>query len=196
MCLVGGMYLSGASGKISRAAWAWAISKRRPSSSVGIDLERVAESDLPALEPGVEGEPLVDELRGEDGGRLLDGVGRRQVVVFARVDDDAGRRVDAAREVLVDEGPEGIDVAEDDAVERVVQHHVEPFERAHRRDLGHAEARAVVHEADVTADLRLEAVERRAHQPEVLLGREGAAEAARRGAVRARDRGATGRSIG
>ncbi len=77
----------------------------------------------------------------------------------------------------------GIDVAEDDAVERVVQHHVEALERAHRRDLGHAEARAVVHQAHVPADLGLDGVERRAHQAEVLLGGERAAEARRRRAV-------------
>jgi len=34
-------------------------------------------------------ELLVDELRGEHGVRLFDGVGRREVIVLARVDDDS-----------------------------------------------------------------------------------------------------------
>ena len=67
-----------------------------------VDLEGVPEADLPVLEAGVERQPLVDELGREDGRRLFDRVGGRQVVVLAGVDHDARDRVDAAREVLVD----------------------------------------------------------------------------------------------
>jgi hypothetical protein len=48
----------------------------------------VPEAHLVFGEPGAEGERLVDELAGEDGVGLLDGVGGREVVVLARVDDD------------------------------------------------------------------------------------------------------------
>ena len=161
-----------------------------------VDLEGVPEADLPVLEAGVLREALVDELGGEDRRGLLDGVGGRQVVVLARVDDDPGDGVDPAGKVLVDERAQRIDVAEDDAVERVVQHHVQPLERSHRGDLGHAEPRAVVHEADVAADLRLDRVEGGAHEAEVLLGRVGAAEPRASWPRRGRGRAATGRSSG
>ena len=137
-----------------------------------VDLERVPESDLPVLETGVEREPLVDELRGEDRGCLFDRISRRQIVVLAGIDHDARRGVDPSRETLVDEGSHGVDVPEEDAVQRIVQHHVEPLERPHRRDLRHAESRAVVDEADGSVELTLELVEGRSHDPEVLLRRE------------------------
>ena len=63
----------------------------------GVDLERVAEADLPRLEVGAQGEGLVDEVRADDRVALLEGVGGREVVVLAGVDDDAGARVDQAR---------------------------------------------------------------------------------------------------
>ncbi len=75
---------------------------------------------------------------------LLHGVGGRQVVVLAGVDDDAGARDEPARDVLVDEGPAHVDVAEEDPVHGVVEEHVEPLDRGHPGDLGHAEARRVV----------------------------------------------------
>ena len=115
-----------------------AVARRR------VHLEGVAEAELPGRQPRTEGELLVDELAREHRVGRLDGIIGRQVVVFPRVDDDAGVRVDHAREVLVDERPLRVDVAEEDAVERIVEHHVEPLERAHRRDLRHAEAAAVV----------------------------------------------------
>ena len=46
----------------------------------------------------------------------FDGIGGRQVVVLAGVDDDAGEGVDHPGEVLVDERALHVDVAEEDAV--------------------------------------------------------------------------------
>jgi hypothetical protein len=81
--------------------------------------------------------------------RLLDRVGGRQVIVLAGVDDDAAPGDDAARDVLIDERPAHVDVAKEDPVHRVVEQHVEPFDRAHPGDLGHAEPRRVVGLVDV-----------------------------------------------
>ena len=67
----------------------------------GVDLEGVAEAHLLFAEAGALGERLVDELRGEDGVRLLHRVGGGEVVVLAGVDDDAAPRDDPAREVLI-----------------------------------------------------------------------------------------------
>ncbi len=137
----------------------------------------MAEADLPRLEVGAQGEGLVDEVGADHRVALLEGVRGREVVVLAGVDDDAGAGVDQAAEVLVDERPLHVDVAEDDAVHGVVQHHVEALERAHGGDLRHAEAAGVVAEADVAAELLADLVEGGAHEAEVLLRRVGAAEA-------------------
>ena len=45
------------------------------------------------------------------------------------------------REPLVDERPDRVDVAEQDPVHRVVEHHVEPLQPGQRGDLRHAQAR-------------------------------------------------------
>ena len=108
---------------------------------------------------------------------LLHGVGGGEVVVLAGVDDDAGARDDPAREVLIDEGAPHVDVAEEDAVHGVVEQHVEPLDRRHPGDLGHAQAGRVVGLPDVAAELALASSRARAHDSEVLLGREGAAVA-------------------
>ena len=151
---------------------------------LGVDLEGVTEADLIRLQAREIGELLIDELRGQHGvGRVI-GVGGGQVVVFAGVDDDAGIGIDHAREKLVDEGALHVDVAEDDAVHRVVEHHVEPLHGAHGGDLRHTQARAVVGQADVAAYSCAHLVKGGAHQPEVLLGCEGAAKAFSGGAVR------------
>ncbi len=92
-----------------------------------VDLERVAEAELPVLEAGLLGEVLVEQLADRDRVRGLDRVGGGQVVVLAGVDDDAGPGVHLAAEPLVDEGADRVDVAEEDAVHRVVEHHVEPL---------------------------------------------------------------------
>ena len=64
----------------------------------------------------------------------------------------------------------------ENAVQSVVEHHIQTFECAHYGDLGHAEARAVVAQADVAADLFAYFVQSLAHDPEVLLRGERAAE--------------------
>ena len=61
---------------------------------------------------------------------------------------------------------------------------VEPLHRAQRRDLRHAEARAVVRQADVAPELAALLVERLAHDPEILLRGVSAAETFGRRAVR------------
>ncbi len=141
---------------------------------LGVDLECVTQAELPVLEAGLLGEVLVEELAHRHGVRRVDGVGGGEVVVLAGVDDDPGARVDLAREPLVDEGPDRVDVAEEDPVHRVVQHHVEPLEPRQCGDLRHAQARGVVGQPDVAADLLARLVEGRPHQPEVLLGGVGA----------------------
>src|SRR4029079_3134039 len=114
-----------------------------------------------------------------DGDRVrgLDGVRSGQVVVLAGVDDDAGARVDLPGEALVGERAHRVDVAEEDPVHRVVQHHVEPLEPGQRRDLRHAQTRRVVRQPDVAAQLTRGVVEGRTHQTEVLLCRVRAGEA-------------------
>ena len=62
LCLVGGIHLSGASGNSVRTSSACASSSRNESAQVRVDLEGVAEAQLPVLEPGALGEGLVDEL--------------------------------------------------------------------------------------------------------------------------------------
>ena len=94
--------------------------------------------------PASFGEGLVQELGGEHGVGGGDGVVSRQVVVLTGVDDDARIAVDDAGEVLVDDRALHVDVAEQDAVESVVQHNVQTLQSAHGGDLGHAQAGAVV----------------------------------------------------
>ena len=120
----------------------------------GVDLEGVAKAHLLLGQPRAEGELLVQKLAGQDRVGLLHRVRRGEIVVLARVDDDPGEGVDPAGEALVDQRPLHIDVPEQDAVEGVVEHHVQPFEGAHGGDLRHAQARAVVAEADVAVLLR------------------------------------------
>ena len=114
---------------------------------------------------------------------LLHRVGGGQVVVLTGVDDHARIGVDGAGEGLVHQGALHVDVAEQDAVQGVVQHDVQALEGAHGGDLGHAQAGAVVAHADVAAQLLAHLVHGLAHQAEVLLGGVGAAEALGGGAV-------------
>src|SRR5690606_33271183 len=111
---------------------------------VGVDLEGVAQAQLPVLQPRLGAEVLVHQLGDGDRVRRLDRVGGGEVVVLTGVDDDAGARVDLPGEALVDEGAHRVDVAEEDAVHRVVEHHVEAFETGEGGDLGHAQAGGVV----------------------------------------------------
>ena len=177
MCRVGGIHFSGALGNRSRASIAWASSIRKESGTSGSISKAWPRPSCQSSRPGLLGEVLVEELAGGDRVRRLDGVGGGEVVVLAGVDDDAGAGVDLAAEPLVDEGADRVDVAEEDAVHRVVEHHVEPLEPGQRRDLRHAEPGGVVGEPDVAPELATGLVERGAHQAEVLLGGVGAGEA-------------------
>ena len=71
---------------------------------------------------------------------LLIGVGGGQIVVFARVDDNASKAVDYAREILVNQCALHIDVAEQNTVEGIVKHHIEPLKGAHSGNLWHTKA--------------------------------------------------------
>ena len=177
MCRVGGIHFSGASGNSSRASSAWASSSRNAVRQVRVDLEGVPEAELPVLEAGLLGEVLVEQLATRHRVRGLDRVGGGQVVVLAGVDDDPGAGVHLPAEPLVDEGPDRVDVAEQDPVHRVVEHHVQPLEPGQRGDLRHAQPGGVVGQPDVAAELLAGLVERGPHEPEVLLRRVGAGEA-------------------
>ena len=121
---------------------------------LGVDLEGVPEPELVVGEPRLLGEVLVEQLADHHRVRGVDGVGGGQVVVLAGVDDDPGAGVDLAGEALVDEGADRVDVAEEDPVHRVVEHHVEALEPGQRGDLGHAQPGGVVGQPDVAAELR------------------------------------------
>ena len=149
-----------------------------------VHLEGVTQAHLLFRQTGNLGQLLVDEVGGQHGMRGFHGVGGGQVVVLTRVDDDAREAVDDTAHILVDEGALHVDVAEQDAVEGVVQHDIEAFESAHDGDFGHAETRAVVAEADVAAYLLAHFVQGLTHDAEVLLRGEGAAKALGGGAVR------------
>ena len=128
------------------------------------------EAELPVLEAGLLGQRLVEQLADGDGVRLVDGVGGGEVVVLAGVDDDPGAGVHHPAEPLVDEGALRVDVAEEDPVHRVVEHHVQPLEPGQDGDLRHAQAGRVVGQPDVAAELRADVVQGGPHEPEVLLG--------------------------
>ena len=112
------------------------------------------------------------------------GVVSGQVVILTGVDDDAGVAVDDTGEVLIHDGALHVDVAEQDAVQSVVQHDVQTLQSAHGGDLRHAQAGAVVAQPDVAVLLLAHLVQRGAHEAEVLLRGVGAAEALGGGAVR------------
>ena len=120
---------------------------------VRVDLEGVPQPELPVGQAGLLGEVLVQQLADGHRVRGLDRVGGREVVVLAGVDDDPGPGVHLAGEPLVDEGADRVDVAEEDPVHRVVEHHVEPLEPGQRRDLRHAQPGGVVGQPDVAAQL-------------------------------------------
>ena len=93
------------------------------------------------------------------------------------------QRADAAAEILVDEGPPHVDVAEEDAVHGVVEQHVEPLVGRAEGDLRHAQAGRVVGQLDVALQPPALLVQRLAHDAEVLLRGVGAAVALGGGAV-------------
>ena len=113
-----------------------------------------------------------------------DGVVGGQVVILTGVDDDAGIAVDDAGEVLVNDGALHVDIAEQDAVQSVVQHDVQTLQSAHGGDFGHAQTGAVVAQTDIALLLTTHLVQSLTHQAEVLLGGIGTAEALGGGTVR------------
>ncbi len=183
MNFVGGIYFSGSLGEDLpghlglRQLIEEAVLQHR------IDLKGVAQTHLLLGQAGQQGQLFVDQVGSQHRVSLLDRVGCGEVVVLARVDDYAGEAVDYARHILIDQRALHIDVPEEDAVQGVVQHHIQTFECAHYGDLGHAEARAVVAQADVAADLFAYFVQSLAHDAEVLLGGERTAESLGRRAV-------------
>ena len=110
-------------------------------------------------------------------------VGGAQVVVLAGVDDDAEVAVDRARDALVDQRAEHVDVAVEDPVEGVVDHVVEALHRAHRRELRHAQPRAEARQAHIAPVALGPLIERLAHDAEVRLRGERPAVALRGRAV-------------
>ena len=150
---------------------------------VGVNLKGVAQAHLILGQSGPQGKGLVEELGGQHGVGLLHGVGGGQVVVLAGVNHHARIGVDGAGEGLVHQGPLHVDVPEQNAVQRVVEHHVQALERAHGGDFGHTQAGAVVAHADIAAQLLAHLVHGLPHEAEVFLGGVGAAEALGSGAV-------------
>ena len=107
-----------------------------------------------------------------------------QIVILTGVDNHAGIAVDHAGEILVNDGTLHIDVAEQNAVQRIVQHHIQTLQSAHSGNLRHAQAGAIVAQADVAMLFLAHYVQSGTHQAEVLLRSVGAAEALRGCTVR------------
>src|SRR5207249_3589747 len=121
-------------------------------------------------------EPFVDELRGHDGMLSFEGIGGRQVVILAGIDDDASGSINASRKKLINKGAFEIDIAKNDAIEGVVEHHIKPLESTHRSNFWHTEARAVVRQADIASNLPTRLIKRIAHQLKIGLGGIGSTE--------------------
>jgi len=85
--------------------------------------------------------------------------------------------------MLVREGPEHVDIAEYDAVQGVVEHHVQPLEGTHGSNFRHTEARAVIDKPHVAPQFLSYLVEGFAHDAEILLRGVSAAEALGGGTV-------------
>ena len=151
MCLVGGIHFSGASGNSSRASSACASSSRNDSGRSGLISNAWPSPSCQSGQPGLVREELVEQLRHRHRVRRLDRVGGGEVVVLAGVDDDAGAGVHLPGEPLVDERADRVDVAEQDAVHRVVEHHVQPLQPGQRGDLRHAQPGRVVGQPHVPA---------------------------------------------
>ena len=127
---------------------------------------------------------FVDEVGGKHCVSLLYSVGGGEVVVLAGVDDNACIAVYYAAHELVNKRALHIDVAEQDTVESIVEHHVKTLKGTHSGYFGHTETRAIVAKADVAANLFANLVKSFAHDAEVFLRGESAAEALCGGAVR------------
>ena len=100
----------------------------------------MAQTHLLLTHTGGLGEGFVQELGSQHRVSAGDSVVGGQIVVLTGVDDNAGITVDNTGEVLVNDGTLHIDVAEQDAVESIVQHNIQALQSAHSGDLGHAQA--------------------------------------------------------
>ena len=143
----------------------------------GVHLECMAQTHLLLPHAGPQSEGFVEELGGQHGVGAGDSIVGGQVVILAGVDDHAGITVDDAGEILVDDGALHIDVAEQNAVEGIVEHHIQTLQGAHGSDFGHTEAGAIVAQPDVAALLPAHFIQGFTHQAEVFLGGVSAAEA-------------------
>ena len=144
----------------------------------------MAQTHLLLTHAGTQSESLVQELRSQNGMSAGDSIVGGQIVVLTGIDDNAGITIDDTREVLVNDGTLHVDVTEQDAVQRVVQHNIQTLQSAHSGDLGHAQTRAVVAQTDVTLLFSANFVQSSTHQAEVLLSSVGTAEALGGSAVR------------
>ena len=120
---------------------------------------------------------LVDELRNGYCVCGIKGIVRGQVVIFPGVEDDAAVTDDDSGEELVDECPLHVDISEEDAIEGIVEQHVQSFHGTHGSDLRHAHAGGVVAKSHILAVLFPHPIQRFTHDPEVFLSSIGSAKA-------------------
>ena len=139
----------------------------------GIHFECVAQTHLPFLDVGQNSELFVDHLGSQNGVRRFDRVVGRQVVIFAGVEDNAAVADDDSGEELVYNGSLHVDVAEQNAVQGVVEHDVQTFQSTG----------GVVAQTDVSADIFTDSVQSLSHDAEVFLRCIGTAETFGGGAV-------------
>ena len=150
----------------------------------GVHLKGVAQALLLLGQTGQQSQLLVDEVGCQHRVCLLVGIGSGEIVVLASVDDNTCEAIDNAAEILVNQRALHVDVAEKNAVEGIVQHHIQALQGAHGGNLGHTQTGAIVTQADVAAYLLAHLVKRLAHDAEILLSGESAAEALGRSAIR------------
>ncbi|OQB23784.1 MAG: hypothetical protein BWY11_01618 [Firmicutes bacterium ADurb.Bin182] len=147
-------------------------------------LKRVAKAHLFLGKACFESELLVQKLGRKDGMSFFHRIRRGQVIILARVDYHACKCVYHPRKILVDNSPLHVDIPKQYPVKRVVQHNVQPLERAHGGDLGHAQTGAIIAEPYIPLLLFSGFVQGSPHQPEILLRRIGSAKPLRRRAER------------
>ena len=70
---------------------------------------------------------LVNELRSDHSMLRFEGISSCQIVILACIDNDPSSRVDTAGEELIDKRTFHINIAKDDTVESVVEHHIKPL---------------------------------------------------------------------
>src|SRR5215470_14495275 len=85
---------------------------------IGVNLESMTKAHLLRRDASDLRKAFVDELRGDNGMFALQRVGSGQIIIFAGIDDDASRGVNAPGEEMINEGALHINIAENNAVER------------------------------------------------------------------------------